>query len=354
MSNKKWERFERLVASINATKMKEANVKWNDFIEGRQFDVTARFKIGDFNYLTVIECKDYSSKISVEKVEAFVTKSIGVKANKAVIVSSSGFQSGCRIVAERYGIELFELSESEELSNELLNALVTPAINLYDIILVQNGKRENFKLGDGPKLPYLVSNITIAYPSGIIMDLDAILSTWGSANFQSLSYSPNVYKVCLPSNSIVKIPDRPELINVKYIELKACIVDAKVMKEPSLDRYLLAKQNKKIILSEFVSGEKSEIKFVDINHGFDTVFKEGKFYHSVNLDFNYYCEKIDGNLVHWILLESYQHGRKLDVRFSATKENSIGYVEVVSNLKLGKLKKYLKKFYRNEKNDKKI
>ena len=76
-----------------------AAVTWNDEINGRQFDVTVRFKFGLHNYLTVIECKDYSSKVSVEKVDAFVTKARDVNANKAVLISSQGFQSGCFPVA---------------------------------------------------------------------------------------------------------------------------------------------------------------------------------------------------------------------------------------------------------------
>jgi len=35
----------------------------------RQFDVYWEFKIGGYLYKTVIECKDYSSSISIEKIE---------------------------------------------------------------------------------------------------------------------------------------------------------------------------------------------------------------------------------------------------------------------------------------------
>jgi len=48
-----------------------AQVKWNDSINGRQFDVTLRFRKGLYDYLTVIECKDYSSSVPVGEVEAF-------------------------------------------------------------------------------------------------------------------------------------------------------------------------------------------------------------------------------------------------------------------------------------------
>ena len=47
----------------------------------------------------------------VEKVEAFVTKSRAAKANKAVIVSTEGFQSGAAKVAKEHGISLLTVEE---------------------------------------------------------------------------------------------------------------------------------------------------------------------------------------------------------------------------------------------------
>ncbi len=49
----KWKKFERLVAAIHSAEQKGASVKWNDAINGRQFDVTIRFKEGFYDYLTV-------------------------------------------------------------------------------------------------------------------------------------------------------------------------------------------------------------------------------------------------------------------------------------------------------------
>ena len=65
-------------------------------LPGRQFDVTIRFRKGLYEYLTVVECKDYEKAIPVEKVEAFVTKSADVHAHRAVMASTSGFQEGAQ------------------------------------------------------------------------------------------------------------------------------------------------------------------------------------------------------------------------------------------------------------------
>src|SRR5439155_116880 len=68
MANKKWKMFERVVAAIHLAEQKGATVRWNETIKGRQFDVTVRFKNGLYEYLTVVECKDYATTVPAEKV----------------------------------------------------------------------------------------------------------------------------------------------------------------------------------------------------------------------------------------------------------------------------------------------
>src|SRR6202051_5190778 len=92
----KWEHFERLIAAIHRAADQGADVRWDEEIRGRQFDVTIRFRKGLYDHLTVVECKDYKQAVSIEKVEAFVTKSRDVRASVAVLASTSGFQSGAK------------------------------------------------------------------------------------------------------------------------------------------------------------------------------------------------------------------------------------------------------------------
>ena len=66
------------------------------------------------DYLTVIECKDYADRVPVDRVEAFVTKSSDINANKAVMISVNGFQSGAIAVAKKRGIKLLTVSEQFE------------------------------------------------------------------------------------------------------------------------------------------------------------------------------------------------------------------------------------------------
>ena len=348
MVKNNWKGFERLVAAVNASNIKNGTVTWNDSVDGRQFDVTIRFKAGDYDFLTVIECKNYKSKVPVEKVEAFVTKSRGVKANKAVMFSSKGFQSGCKVVAEQYGVDLFELSEEDEIPEEVLQATTTPAINIFDVSL-NLSKKSKHSFEDGPKLHYLFLNTYLVIPDEQEFTLSDFVSQWANSRFDKLTREPKLFDIDLPIETKVKLPDEDTWQEIKNINTTVKIIDAVVANKPGLDRYVSESFNKKVILKNTLSDDVTEIPFKDINHGFDTQLREGAFYHSINLGFNYYCEKIVGDLVHWILLESYQHGRKLDVKFTATIGNSKGYVEITDKIQLQRLKKYLKKFYRNEK-----
>ncbi len=112
-NRKKWEHFERLVAAVHRAADEGADVRWNEKINGRQFDVVVRYTKGLYNFLIVVECKDYKTPVPVSDVEAFVTKSRSAKANRAIIASSCGFQSGAAKVAREHDIVLLHFQERD-------------------------------------------------------------------------------------------------------------------------------------------------------------------------------------------------------------------------------------------------
>ena len=122
MAESKWRHFERLVAAIHQAADRGAEVCWNDTINGRQFDVTIRFRKGLYDHLTVVECKNYGNPVPIEKVEAFITKSTDVHANVSVLASTSGFQSGAKDCALRHNITLLHVTTSEEIDPTVFGA----------------------------------------------------------------------------------------------------------------------------------------------------------------------------------------------------------------------------------------
>jgi hypothetical protein len=150
MSDKKWKMFERMVAAIHMAEQKGASVKWDEKIKGRQFDVTIRFKHGLYEYLTVVECKDYSKPVPAEKVDALVTKSRDAGADKAIMVSASGFQEGAIEVAKRHGVQLFTLKTLSSVSEDAITDAMTPVLLIYDFRFQEEGKNLELAIPEEP------------------------------------------------------------------------------------------------------------------------------------------------------------------------------------------------------------
>ncbi|HAS6962852.1 TPA: hypothetical protein I7303_24170 [Vibrio parahaemolyticus] len=91
----------------------EHNVKLES-IDGdlRQIDILITAKVAGMELKTIVECKDYKSKISVGKIDALHSVMMDVRANKAVMVSKSGFSSGAIKKAKRLGISLYTAHEA--------------------------------------------------------------------------------------------------------------------------------------------------------------------------------------------------------------------------------------------------
>lgn len=115
----KWKRFEKLTAKMQKDLSPEATVKHNDRILGkntnslRQVDVSVRKRIGQYEILIVISCKDLSRPVDVTDVEEFIALAEDVQANKAAIVSSKGFSKTSKTLAQNKGIDLYTLVDAE-------------------------------------------------------------------------------------------------------------------------------------------------------------------------------------------------------------------------------------------------
>jgi hypothetical protein len=114
----------------------------NESGNNREIDILIISKINDFEIHIAIECKDYSKKIPVEKIEAFQSKCDRIKQiNKKIFVSSNGFQSDAINSANYYGIELLTASE---LSREYLENLLPIRQLKPEILRIVNNAVLNF------------------------------------------------------------------------------------------------------------------------------------------------------------------------------------------------------------------
>ena len=119
--------YEKFVASIQQALLNAENITTQRNIKveldkkiidncgiERQFDIYWEYEMGGLTYKTVIVCKDYSSNVSIEKIDALVGKTRDIPDLKPVFATKKGYQSGAQTKAEQNKIDLLIIREQNE------------------------------------------------------------------------------------------------------------------------------------------------------------------------------------------------------------------------------------------------
>lgn len=80
----------------------------------REFDLYWEYELGGILYKTIIECKDYSAPVSVDKIDALIGKLRDLPDLKPVFATKIGYQSGAKTKALQNKIELLIVREQQE------------------------------------------------------------------------------------------------------------------------------------------------------------------------------------------------------------------------------------------------
>lgn len=116
----KWRRFEKLVAKIQRDLSPDALVTHDEKIIGknsgepRQIDVSVRKRVGQYDLLIVMSCKDHKDPVDINDLGAFITDVEDVKANHGAMVAANGFTEGAKKLALAKGISLYRLIDAEK------------------------------------------------------------------------------------------------------------------------------------------------------------------------------------------------------------------------------------------------
>ncbi len=108
-----WRELELLVTEIQRQLAPDAEVSHDVKLPGRdsermrQIDVLVRKKIGQYEMLIIIDCKDLKNPVDVKGVEEFHGLMTDVGAHRGVIVSPRGFSQSAKKRARRYGVDLY-------------------------------------------------------------------------------------------------------------------------------------------------------------------------------------------------------------------------------------------------------
>ena len=334
-----WKAFERVVAAIHHAASQGAKVKWNDTIQGRQFDVTIRFKYGLHEYLTVVECKDWNQNIPAEKVDALVTKCNDINANKVIMVAKKGYQESCHSIARRHGIQLLTLDETFEWDPKQLAGRFLPLLNICEVFLeLDKGGEYEFE-DEGGRLYYLMNRVGLTFGGRTITPIQ-LVTKWQLGRPDINPATTVSVRLPLPQGTLADIPyEKP--ISVKAFRFNCKIVQGFSYEGPAVEPYIREGMARKLVLADESGGLNHQVGYLDIPLGFDTVLEPGKFYINPNFHNAYYCKSIDDKLVSWILVESYQHGTLLQVEFTQDIKESKYYVEVTDKRRLKRLARML-------------
>lgn len=77
----------------------------------REFDLYWEYELAGVVYKSVIECKDYASKVSVEKIDALIGKVRDLPDIKPIFATKTGYQSGAEKKAKYNKIEILIVRE---------------------------------------------------------------------------------------------------------------------------------------------------------------------------------------------------------------------------------------------------
>ncbi|MDJ0901577.1 MAG: restriction endonuclease [Xenococcus sp. MO_188.B8] len=342
-----WKEFERIVTAIHIAETKGAKVVWDETIEGRQFDVTIRFKQGLYSYLTLIECKKYKNPISVDKIDSFVTKSRDANANKAIIISTSGFQSGCLKVAKRHSIELFTLKETVQVPEEFIGSK-TPALLIYDICLIfDSEKKSRYNLPDeNGKLAYLGEK-SLLIIDGKEIDLHSLINQ--ELSLVSIEDNFPIKKSIALEKSLITVPDLFDKKEISAIEFSCNLVELARYKGLPLDHHQIEKIHTVYELFDAVKNEKASIEALNLSLGFDTIMEAGKFYTKPLIGANYFCKEIDNNIAHLFQVESYYYGNLIQAElWQNIIEYQKQYIEILDTNEVERLRKMYEKLQQTE------
>ena len=143
----------------------------------REFDVYWEYELAGIKYKTVIECKDYQSNISLEKIDALVGKLQDFPDIRGIFATRKGYQSGAKDKAEK---------------------------NKIDLLIFREQNNTDWKDKDGnPLIKRIDINFTIIMPARILSFAPTLDGNWVKEN-TDMDISKPFQLSCLNDRMIIE------------------------------------------------------------------------------------------------------------------------------------------------------
>jgi hypothetical protein len=357
------EYLERIVAGIHAVSTADADVQWNEKINGRQFDVVVRFKLGTLSYLVLVEVRNRTRRAEASDIEGFVTKAADQNASKAVFVTAAGFQQGAIEVAKRHGVELFTVTFDETGFHVPTNASIltlaakgapknmTPSLSVGELKPII--KIEEVKLIFADKTEYDFpeehSQVTYYCKQTKFTDgrtLEDLIEKAPIPEVKLEETKPGRIDISPPQR--IRPPDEYYFPKGKLAAVTFKVtgglgrpIHSNILIDPNI--FTLP-----VVYTNALTGEELRYELDQLPLG-PKLVEVGKFYFVNNPLLYYYCASIDGDEIRWHLVESFQNGNLLTATMTQHVKYSSGYIPVRDKKILKRLKRRLDDYLKREK-----
>jgi hypothetical protein len=353
------EYLERLVAGIQAATSAGAEVRWNESINGRQFDVVVRFQLGTLHYLVLIEVKNRTRAASAGDVEAFVTKARDQNASKAVFVTAAGFQEGAVAVAGRHGVDLFTVTfDDEEVDLSTTGSFAFKRVR-------EAAEPVELELGVGePRLVTVIEDARLEFTGGGRFDLPSEASqmtyyaertmlsdgrTLGQLMCSVPGWAPdldetNRKEIAVDPPLRVQPPD-----TYFFPEGELCRIELTIagrMSRPLAGNVLIEPSSFRcpVVYTNVLTGETSRYTLDQLPLN-TAPAAPGRFYFQLHPLRYFYCASRNGALLTWHLVESFQSGQLIRTTYTQQSDYGSFYIPVRDKAILkrleGRLRDYL-------------
>src|ERR1700722_18199402 len=176
---KQWEQYEHQAAGLLgelgfSAEVNASLTEANGAVHA--IDVAARRTMAGVNLLWIVECKYWNKPVPIEKVLALRSLVLELGADRGLLMSESGFQSGAIRTASQKNITLSSLDDlRENAAEELLAARVAVAEkSLMDLDLRVNRDLRPFTIGTVQMLASLAARLPHETVEGLAARAEAV------------------------------------------------------------------------------------------------------------------------------------------------------------------------------------
>lgn len=136
-----------------------------------QIDVYWKFELADQQYQTCVECKHYTSPVKKAHVAAFVAVLQDLRISNGIVVTSSGFQRGARLLAENHSVRLVVATPTIQ-KVEISGTLLSPDIRDFTLQFDEPRSKEILQRAGTDVFSYLVRGADVRLRRGDGPELD--------------------------------------------------------------------------------------------------------------------------------------------------------------------------------------